>query len=40
VEIIRLRFARAVRRTEIGDGLDRWRTMDSDMQALLAAIDE
>ena len=29
-----------VRRTEIGDGLDRWRTMDSDMQALLAAIDE
>ena len=28
-----------VRRTEIGDGLDRWRTMEDDMQALLAQIE-
>jgi len=28
----------AVRRTEIGEGLDRWRTMESDMHALLERI--
>lgn len=28
----------AVRRTGIGEGLDRWRTMESDMQALLESI--
>lgn len=30
----------AVRRTAIGEGLDRWSTMESDMQALLARIGE
>ena len=29
----------AVRKTEIGEGLDRWRSMHSDMQALLARIN-
>lgn len=29
----------AVRKNEIGEGLDRWKTMESDMQALLARID-
>lgn len=29
----------AVRKTGIGEGLERWRTVDSDMQALLARID-
>lgn len=28
----------AVRKTEIGDGLDRWRTTDSDVHALLARV--
>ena len=28
----------AVRKTEIGDGLDRWRTIDSDVHALLARV--
>ena len=27
-----------VRKTEIGEGLDRWQTMESDVQALLARI--
>lgn len=30
----------AVRRTAIGEGLDRWSTMESDVQALLARIGE
>ena len=29
----------AVRRTEIGEGLDRWRNMESDMHALLARME-
>lgn len=29
----------AVRRTGIGEGLDRWKTMESDVRALLAQID-
>lgn len=28
----------SVRKNEIGEGLDRWKTMESDMQALLARI--
>lgn len=28
----------AVRKTEIGEGLDRWRTMESDMHALLSRM--
>lgn len=29
----------AVRKTEIGEGLDRWRTVENDVQALLARIE-
>ena len=28
----------AVRKTEIGEGLDRWTTIEDDVQALMASI--
>jgi len=30
----------AVRKTEIGEGLDRWRTMENDLHALLARMEQ